>query len=87
MTGGVGFSKQGHDSFKDNRRLRNRRASIKDNLYNANNNIDGEQDPSITHELEEWRNLKEKKEKKLRLLIIGIILPLITLIALLTAIL
>lgn len=87
MTGGVGFSKQGHDSFKDNRRLRNRRASIKDNLYNANNNVDGERDPSITHELEEWRNLKEKKEKKLRLLIIGIILPLITLIALLTAIL
>lgn len=87
MTGGVGFSKQGHDSFKDNRRLRNRRASIKDNLYNANNNVDGERDSSITHELEEWRNLKEKKEKKLRLLIIGIILPLITLIALLTAIL
>lgn len=86
MTGGVGFSKQGHDSFKDNRRLRNSRTSFRDNPYNANHKVDGERDPSINHELEEWRNFKEKKEKKLRLLIIGIILPLIVLIALLTAI-
>lgn len=87
MTGGVGFSKQRHDSFKDNRRLRNSRTSFKDNPYSANHRVDGERDRSINHELEEWRNSKEKKEKKFRLLIIGFILPLIVFIALLTAIL
>jgi hypothetical protein len=33
MTGGIGFSRQGSDSFKQNRALRNKRKSMSDNPY------------------------------------------------------
>lgn len=35
MAGGVGFGKMGHDSFRHNRALRNRRPLLKDNPYRA----------------------------------------------------
>ena len=35
MAGGVGFGKMGHDSFRHNRALRNRRPLLKDNPYTA----------------------------------------------------
>ncbi|AHM59112.1 hypothetical protein D770_04225 [Flammeovirgaceae bacterium 311] len=61
---------------------------MKDNPYAAAGvDGNGERDPSITIELEEWRDAKRKREKKLRLLILGILIPLVALIALLTAIL
>ncbi|AHM60049.1 hypothetical protein D770_08960 [Flammeovirgaceae bacterium 311] len=87
MTGGVGFSKQGHDSFKNNRGLRNNRNSMKDNPYAAGKDWGKERDASIIPEIEEWRDAKLKKEKNLRLLIFAILFPLILLMAILTVIL
>jgi hypothetical protein len=35
MTGGIGFSRQGSDSFKQNRALRNKRKSMNGNPYST----------------------------------------------------
>lgn len=36
MTGGIGFSRQGSDSFKQNRTLRNKRKTMNENPYSVN---------------------------------------------------
>lgn len=86
MTGGVGFSSQGKDSYKNNRKLLTNRTRMKDNPYTANQNARGDQDPSIAQDIQNWRNKVKSRQKKLRIIIYGILLPLIVVIALLTAI-
>ena len=87
MTGGVGFSKQAQDSFRNNRKLRKERISLKDNPYVAQQDGEAERDATIVRALGEWWSIKKQREKKLRLLIMGKVLPLIALAALLFALL
>ena len=87
MTGGVGFSRQGKESFKNNRKLLNKRTSMKDNPYVATNHAKRETVPVNSPELQEWRDKKQKREKKLRIIIFGFLIPLVVLVALLTAVL
>ena len=87
MTAGVGFSRQGKESFKNNRKLLNERTSMKDNPYAATQYAKRENDPISSPELKEWRDKKQIREKKLRIIIYGILIPLVLVIAFLTAVL
>jgi hypothetical protein len=86
MTGGVGFSSQGKDSYKNNRKLLNNRTQMKDNPYAASQNAKGDRDPANAQELQDWRDKVKSRQKRLRIVIYGILIPLIVVIALLAAI-
>ncbi|TVP51318.1 MAG: hypothetical protein EA341_05595 [Mongoliibacter sp.] len=85
MTGGVGFSKQGKDSFKENRNLRIARPSMKDNPYAAKNASSHQELAENYEELKTWKIQKESNDQKRRL-IIYISLFVVFLIGLLLAI-
>lgn len=87
MTGGVGFSSQGKDSYKNNRKLLKGRTLMKDNPYSAVNKTTGDRNLDNSKELQEWRDKNQKRANKLRIIIYGIIIPLTIVIALLTVIL
>lgn len=53
MTGGVDFSRQGKESFKNNRKLLNKRTPMKDNPYAATHHAKRENDPVNSPELQE----------------------------------
>ncbi|WP_224998487.1 hypothetical protein [Cesiribacter sp. SM1] len=85
MTGGVGFSRQGHDSFRHNRKLSHIRPSMKDNPYTNVKDVDAGRDASVSKEAAQWRDSMRQKQKKLRILIFGLLLPAILLLATLAA--
>ena len=87
MTGGIGFSEQGKDSFRNNRELLNNRPRMMGNPYSASQNAKGDRDPANVQELQDWRDKVKSRQKKLRRIIYGILIPLIFMIALLIAIL
>ncbi|MGK7392799.1 MAG: hypothetical protein ACNS60_20760 [Candidatus Cyclobacteriaceae bacterium M2_1C_046] len=67
MTGGAGFSRQGSDSFKQNRELRNRRGSMKDNPYSSSNK--GEPLGTADYdELIKYQRIKSKRESRRKIL-------------------
>lgn len=83
MAGGVGFSKLGHDSFNDNRRLRNNRLLMKDNPYKGFLTSGDSPAASAAQELKDWRMQKLQRERRLRLLLLAVLLPALILIAVL----
>ncbi len=87
MTGGVGFSSQGKDSFRNNRKLLNNRTRMKDNPYAAGRKDEGDRNPAHTKELQVWRDKQHRRHRRLRLIIYGIFTLLTVVIALLATIL
>lgn len=86
MTGGAGFAKQGHDSFKHNRALRNGRSSLKDNPYAGTPTPAGVRNARSATEVQAWLAQKKLKEQYLRR-IISFVLVLVAGVALLFALL
>ena len=87
MTGGIGFSTQGWDSFKNNRKLRKERLAMKDNPYAGTQAAEAARTSDVIYELEAWREMRSKKEKRMRKLVFGIIIPLIMLLAMMASLL
>jgi hypothetical protein len=73
MTGGVGFTKMGQESYKHNRELLNQRHLMKENPFSPFNKIPYEKAAENFEEIKKWKLQKEKGEKKKRLIIYAII--------------
>ena len=86
MTGGVGFSRQGKDSFNNNRKLLNRPPRMKDNPYAPTQKAKGDRDSAHVQELQDWWGKRKSKQKRWSLLIYGVLLPLVVVLAVLAAI-
>ena len=72
MTGGIGFSRQGQDSFRKNRELLKKRGSMKDNPYSATNKTN-RLDAANYEELIDYKRTKSKKEFKRTIVIWALI--------------
>lgn len=66
MAGGVGFGKMGHDSFRHNRALRNRRPLLKDNPYQAKAPNTGATPAVIAPTRESWQSQQAALQKRWR---------------------
>ncbi|PRY89103.1 hypothetical protein [Mongoliibacter ruber] len=66
MTGGIGFSRQGKDSFKQNRDLRIARPGLKDNPYTSHKKISIQEAGNKFDELKAWKKEEEKNKKHMR---------------------
>jgi hypothetical protein len=62
MTGGIGFSRQGSDSFKQNRALRNKRKSMTDNPYSINKTKNDQRRGNF--DLQEIQNYKAEQLRR-----------------------
>jgi hypothetical protein len=69
MTGGIGFSRQGQDSFKQNRDLINKRTMLKERLHTTPNQVQGNKMLASYEQLLRWRMIKDRNARKTNLLI------------------
>jgi hypothetical protein len=72
MTGGIGFSRQGSDSFKSNRSLLGKRRFMKDSPYYGNKKIDRNKIQNF-EELKKWKIKSDAQHKKQKIIIYSII--------------
>ena len=82
MTGGVGFSKLGQSSFRDNQKLRNKRSGLKDNPYRNTGQAREIMQPEAYQEIQDWKDEKANKHRKLRNLVWWVVMPIIVLASL-----
>lgn len=66
MTGGLGFSRQGQDSFRSNRELRKARKTMGENPYVASETGKGRESIANYDELRQWKEQKDKSRNRLR---------------------
>lgn len=64
MTGGIGFSEQGKNSLKNNRKLLKGRPLRKDSPYVPARSRKGAPQAAHAAELQEWRDKKQQSEKR-----------------------
>ncbi|WP_296619649.1 hypothetical protein [Marivirga sp.] len=64
MTGGIGFSRQGSDSFKQNRALRNKRKAMNENPYTNNK----KHKARGNFNLKEIQNYRAKHKRKAKMI-------------------
>lgn len=69
MTGGIGFSRQGSDSFKQNRALRNKRKAMNENPYSSNKRR-GDRGNFNLKEIQNYRAQHKRKAKMITRLVI-----------------
>lgn len=75
MTGGIGFSRQGSDSFKQNRALRNKRKTVGENPYSSNKKTIKNRGSFNLKEIQNYRaKHREKAKLKGRTVILFLIL-------------
>jgi len=81
MTGGIGFSRQGSDSFKQNRSLRNKRKSMNDNPYSSQKKMDIKNRGKF--DLKELQSFRLKRRRKSKLISITVIIVFILIVSVL----
>lgn len=69
MTGGLGFSRTGQNSVKQNKDLKNSRSRMKDNPYGATKKFNRQSTLLNYEKLKVWMNDKRENEKKTRRII------------------
>lgn len=83
MTGGIGFSGQGKESFKQNRDLRIARPGLKDNPYAPHKKVSAKEANNKFDELKAWKKEEEKHKKHIKIMVyLGFSLLLITVLLL-----
>jgi hypothetical protein len=78
MTGGIGFSRQGQDSFKQNRALLNKRPMLKDSLHATSNQVQGKKTLASYEQILKWRKIKDSNDRRVKLLIVAFLLGVIS---------
>ncbi|WKK82827.1 hypothetical protein [Marivirga arenosa] len=84
MTGGAGFARQGSDSFKQNRALRNKRKRMSDSPYINVRGVKGKRNADF--DFKAIQKFREDRRRKSRIITIVISTTLIVLAILLLAI-
>lgn len=84
MTGGAGFARQGSDSFKQNRALRNKRKRMSDSPYLNVRSVKGKKNAEF--DFKAIQKFREDRRRKSRIITIVISITLIVLAILLLAI-
>jgi hypothetical protein len=74
MTGGLGFSRQGQDSFKQNRQLLNKRPMLKEHIHATSNQVQGKRILASYEQLVKWRKIKDQGTKRMNLRIFAFLL-------------
>tara|TARA_R110002012_G_scaffold114079_1_gene260268 strand:+ start:78998 stop:79261 length:264 start_codon:yes stop_codon:yes gene_type:complete len=83
MTGGIGFSRQASDSFKQNRALRNKRKSMNSNPYSSQKM--GVKRSRGNFDFNEIQNFRSKRKRKSRLISIIVMLVFLMVVSVLMA--
>jgi hypothetical protein len=83
MTGGLGFSRQASDSFKQNRAMRNKRKSLQENPYSSQKIRD--RGNRSKFDFKELQNFRSKRKRKSRLISIIVMLVFLTIVSVLMA--
>lgn len=83
MTGGLGFSRQGSDSFKQNRAMRNKRKSMNENPYSAQK-MSARGNRGM-FDLKELQNFRSKRKRKSRLISIIVMIVFLAIVSVLMA--
>jgi hypothetical protein len=79
MTGGIGFSRQGSDSFKQNRALRNKRKSMKNNPYSSQKmRARGNRGKFDFNELQTFRSKRKRKSRLISIIVMIVFLAIVS---------
>jgi len=85
MTGGLGFSRQASDSFKQNRSLRNKRKPMSENPYSSHKM--GNKTTRGNFNLKEFQRYRAKRNRKSKRITIAILFILLIIVSILMALL
>lgn len=83
MTGGLGFSRQASDSFKQNRAMRNKRKSMNENPYSARKKKAIRKRGNF--DFKELQNFRSRRKRKSRLISIIVMIVFLTVVSVLMA--
>jgi len=83
MTGGLGFSRQASDSFKQNRSLRNKRKPMSENPYSSHKM--GNRATRESFNLKEFQKYRAKRNRKSERITIAVLFILLIIVSTLMA--